>query len=85
MTAIEKDSNAEVTLTEKSADRVSAQDIEDISCETTLEYTNLQGDGALSCVAQRTRSHTVEMRKNNLTQLLEGLSLSLNVSMEDSF
>ena len=83
--AIKKDSNEEVTLAEKSVDKASAQDIEDVSCETTKEYTSPQIDGALSCVAQRTRSHTVEMRKNNLTQLLAGLSLSLNLSMEDSF
>ena len=51
-----------------------------------MEYTDLQDDGAMSCVAQRTRSHTEEMRKDNLTQLVEGFSLSMNASsMEDSF
>ena len=74
----------EVTLAEKSVKKVSAQDVEDASCETTLEYTDLQGSGAMSCVAQRTRSHTEEMRKDNLSQLVEGFSLN-DTSMENSF
>ena len=74
------------SLTGNSEVEVSAQDVEDTSCETTQEFTNQQNMGALSCVANRTRTHTEEMRKENLTQLVGSFSMLLNSSsLEESF
>ena len=70
------------TLTGNSEVEDESQDVEDTSWETTLEDTVLQERGAISCVAHRTRSHTEEMRKLNLTQLMGGCSLSLEESFE---
>ena len=74
-TAIEVDSAMEVTLDDKSVDKITTQDIYDVSCETIRDYTITQEDYIMSCIAQRTRSRTAEMRKYNLSQLLAGLSL----------
>merc|ERR1711874_301133 len=50
----------------------------DTTMDTTMEYSELGDTGARSCVAQRTRSHTEEMRektaetrKLNLSRLKE--------------
>ena len=63
-----------------SEDENESHEVEDTSWETIYDDTTLQENGARSCVAQRTRSHT-DMRKLNLTQLMGVWS----TSMEDSF
>merc|ERR1711913_261017 len=72
----------EVTLTGKSGDWESTLNVEDTlgdtTMDTTMEYVDQGESGAISCVAQRTRSHTEEMRektvetmKMNLSQLMD--------------
>merc|ERR1711874_860618 len=73
---------AEVTLAGKRGDWESTLNVEDTlgdtTMDTTMEYVDQGESGAISCVAQRTRSHTEEMRertaktrKMNLSQLMD--------------
>ena len=69
------------SLSENSEVEEDSHNVEDTSWETTLGDTTSQEGGAKSCVAQRTRSHTGEMRKMNLTELMD----IFPTSMENSF
>merc|ERR1712082_484913 len=73
---------SENTLYDKSVEEEESYDVEDTSWETTTDRTNCGKEGPTSCVAQRTRSHTEDLRKNNLSQVLEGCD---NTTMEGSF
>ena len=68
------------SLSGNSEDENESHEAEDTSWETTYDDTTIQENGARSCVAHRTRSHT-DMRKFNLTQLMGVWS----TSMDDSF
>ena len=70
------------SLSENSEVEEETHDVDDASWETTLDETTLQEGGAKSCVAQRTRSRTEEMRKLNLSQLMEACHISLDESFE---
>ena len=69
------------SLHENSEVENESQDVNDSSWETTLGESMLKEMGERSCVANRTRSHTEEIRKKNLTKLEE----TGPTSMEDSF
>ena len=56
-------------------------DVEDTLWDTTEEDTTLQADGLKSCVAHRTRSRTEDLRKINITELME----AYNTTLDDSF
>ena len=64
-------------------DKGSTQDIKDVSCETTKDYTRTQDEYTISCIAQSTKENSEEMRKYNLSQLLA--ELSLNETVKDDY
>ena len=82
-TAIEVENAMEVTLYDNNVDKPTTQEIYDVSCETTRDYTITKDEYIMSCIAQRTRSRTAEMRKFNLSQLLA--ELSLDKIVEDDY
>ena len=69
-TTIEVESAMEGTVNDNIVDTITTQDIYDAACETTRDYTKAKEEYIMSCIAQRTRSRTAEMRKYNLSQLL---------------
>ena len=73
---------ADYTLADKSVEEEKSHDVEDASWETTIDKTDYREEGPISCVAHRTRSHTEDLRKSNLSQFLEGCN---NTTMEGSF
>ena len=75
------------TLSGKSVVEEDSQSVEDTLWETTtsvseLEDTMTQSEEARSCVAHRTRSHTGETRKLNLTELLDACGSNMEESYE---
>ena len=56
--------------------------VEDTLWDTTAEYTIVQEGGAKSCVAQRTRSRTEELRRLNMTELMDACTQALEESYE---
>ena len=64
---------ADHTLADKSVGEEESHDVEDTSWETTIDNTDCREEGPISCVANRTRSHTEDLRKNNLSEFLEGM------------
>ena len=73
---------ADYTLAEKSVEEDESHDVEDTLWETTVDNTDSKEEGPISCVAHRTRSHTEDLRKNNLSQFLDDCN---NTTMEESF
>ena len=82
-TAIEVENTMTVTLSNSNVDIQTTQEIYDVSCETTEDYTITKDENLMSCIAQRTRCRTTEMRQDNFSQLLA--EISLDKTVEDDY